>query len=914
MRILFFLAHAGHLRNFRSTVSELGDRGHEVHVALDRRPKKAQRAQVRVLDELAQTHARVSYGPAPPRDKTGWQAVGTRFRAALDYMRFLEPDFDQTPTFRERAREMVPRSLRWAATAPAAGPWSARRLLKAAEESVPVSPATRDFIGERAPDAVLVSPLIELGSPQLEYVRAARELGVPTGLLVASWDNLTNRGVLHELPELVTVWNEAQKQEAVELHGVPADRVAVTGAAAYDHWFGREPGSTRDAFAERVGLDSSSPFVLYLGSSPSIAPDEPVFIEDWVRRAREHTAGGFQVLVRPHPLASLRAYQSRLEALGGVAVFPRDGEDPVDERSQEAYFDSLYHAAAVVGINTSGFIESAIVGRCAHTILVDRYEDTQARTLHFRKLVREADSVVRVARSWAEHGSQLRAAIGRNGAGPVDHEAFLRSFVRPRGLDRPATPLMVEAVESLQSAAVEEPSRRTSAVGRGLAIGARTMLRRRAGRPRDDDSLNGAASGVEPHPRPEAEKPSAKAAPRDGGARKKPAKVAVEPASAGSGGPEEQPVPQKLAQLAGKAVGLRPQDASTEIQPPALVRFQTQTASELEFLRAQVAQLADRTNPVIAGPFMTEVGFELLYWIPLLRWAVHEFPGLAERLVVVSRGGTQSWSADFADRYVDVLSIVTPEELMARRESLKQRDTTDFEHSIYREVKARLGIDRADVLHPSLLFNTYYRLLKVEQRTWARSILHHDDGVDGFATRHKQIVAPFEPDVASALPDDFVAVRFYFRPSFPDTPKNRRFAAAALEALTRKTNVVLLNNQLELDDHYDFTVKAGDRVTTVHELMRPETNLHVQTVVMSRARAFVGTYGGLAYLAPFLGVPSLSVSSDLQHTHPWHLDLANRVFDGKGWGSMLTLRPEDLGLAQLLLSDFPTHRLTDFLP
>ncbi len=577
-----------------------------------------------------------------------------------------------------------------------------------------------------------------------------------------------------------------------------------------------------------------------------------------------------------------------------MAVFPRDGEDPVDEPSQDAYFDSLYHAAAVVGINTSGFIESAIVGRCAHTILVDRYEDTQARTLHFRKLVREADSVVRVANSWAEHGSQLQAAMGRNGAGSADHEAFLRSFVRPQGLDRPATPLLVEAVESLRSAAVQEPSRRTSTVGRSLAIGARTMLRHRSRhRQREDQSLNGgatASSVPEPRrdrprsepssPRPEGEKETA---PRDGDRQKKPAKVALEPAVTGADSPPSQ-----------------------ARQPPPLVRSQTQVASELDFLRAQVAQLADRTNPVIAGPFMTEVGFELLYWIPILRWAVHEFPGLAERLVVVSRGGTQSWSADFADRYVDVLSIVSPEELMARRESLKQRDTTEFEHSIYREVKARLGIDRADVLHPSLLFNTYYRLLKVEQRTWARSLQHHDDRVEGFATRYKQIAAPFEPDIASALPDDFVAVRFYFRPSFPDTAENRRFAGAVLEALTRKTNVVLLNNRLELDDHYDFAVAAGDRVTTVHELMRPETNLHVQTVVMSRARAFVGTYGGLAYLAPFLGVPSLSVSSELKHTHPWHLDLANRVFEGEGWGSMLTLRPEDLGLAQLLLATF--HR------
>ena len=54
---------------------------------------------------------------------------------------------------------------------------------------------------------------------------------------VGSWDHLTTKGLIHEVPDRVLVWNEAQKQEAIALHGVPAERVLVTGAQAYDHWF-----------------------------------------------------------------------------------------------------------------------------------------------------------------------------------------------------------------------------------------------------------------------------------------------------------------------------------------------------------------------------------------------------------------------------------------------------------------------------------------------------------------------------------------------------------------------------------------------------------------------------------------------------------------------------------------------------
>src|SRR5918911_248558 len=79
------------------------------------------------------------------------------------------------------------------------------------------------------PGAVRFTPLLEPGSVQVEFERAANRMGIPTCLCVASWDNLTNKGLIHELPDLVTVWNEPQREEAVRLHGVPEERIVITG-------------------------------------------------------------------------------------------------------------------------------------------------------------------------------------------------------------------------------------------------------------------------------------------------------------------------------------------------------------------------------------------------------------------------------------------------------------------------------------------------------------------------------------------------------------------------------------------------------------------------------------------------------------------------------------------------------------
>ena len=82
----------------------------------------------------------------------------------------------------------------------------------------------------------------------------------------------------------------------------------------------------------------------------------------------------------------------------------------------------------------------------------------------------------------------------------------------------------------------------------------------------------------------------------------------------------------------------------------------------------------------------------------------------------------------------------------------------------------------------------------------------------------------------------------------------RRFITDLLTQLTEHIDVVLLNTGHRFDDHADFAAVSKGRVHTVEHLMRPETNLAVQTEIIRNAQAFVGTYGGFSYLAPLLGV------------------------------------------------------------
>src|SRR4051794_168850 len=100
-------------------------------------------------------------------------------------------------------------------------------------------------------------------------------------------------------------------------------------------------------------------------------------------------------------------------------------------------------------------------------------------------------------------------------------------------------------------------------------------------------------------------------------------------------------------------------------KPPK--RKKLRTEAEVQALRDELARLASAPGPVLAGPFTGEIGFELLYWIPLLRWAVREVPELRGRLVVMSRGGVQSWLEGLDARYVELLSLFPTEDFARHR-------------------------------------------------------------------------------------------------------------------------------------------------------------------------------------------------------------------------------------------------------
>jgi len=450
MRILFLGWRYTYFRNFESVLRELADRGHHVHLAVEEDEGRP------FAEDLVARFPHVTYGVAPSRADDDWSWVATRLRFGLEFLRYQHRMFDDTPKILARSRERTPgafvalgdgirRHARWARR-----PVSA--LVRWLERSVPDDPAIRRFLDEQQPDAVLITPLITLGSAQIDYLRAARELGISSALCVWSWDHLSSKALIRESPDRVFVWNHTQKREAVELHGVEPARVVVTGAQCFDKWFDRSPSRARDVFSREIGLPAAEPYILYVCSAPFVGsqPEAP-FVVEWLRQLRAHASPRLQrapVLVRPHPSRRREWDDIDLTPYGNVVLW---GDSPVDARSRDDYFDSLYYSALVVGLNTSAFIEAGIIGRPVHTILLPEWHENQMGTVHFRYLFEAGGGLLTSSTTFDEHLRQLDEGLARPS---VEIKPFVRDFVRPRGLDVPATPYFADMVEAMKGAVV----------------------------------------------------------------------------------------------------------------------------------------------------------------------------------------------------------------------------------------------------------------------------------------------------------------------------------------------------------------------------------------------------------------------------------------------------------------------------
>ena len=403
------------------------------------------------------------------RDAGDAFAVGLRQLASL--LRFYHPDYDGREWLREaklQKEALGPR--KWAERVGRLGSRSAMlalRLVASIERSLPPASEANRLISAERPTAVVAAGV--LWTPWLvDELKAASRRHIPTACWIQSWDNLTNKGLLNFVPDRVFVWNSVQRDELARYHRVPSNRVCITGAQTFDHWFDASSVSGREDFCSRLKIDPAKPILLYLASSRAIEPPSSQFFLRWldaIRSSGDEILETATVLVRPHP-TEVDSWVDLEQHHPSVKISPSTAAAQINSEAFRGRFrDELHHSSVVVGLNTSAMIDAAIMGKPVCTVELPDLPNRQRGTIHFEYLLTVGGGFVRTAASLQDHVRTL-AQFARSDPYARDDRSgnFVRAFVRPLGLDvKPAEVFsreMLRLIEAPANPCLPSPSAR----------------------------------------------------------------------------------------------------------------------------------------------------------------------------------------------------------------------------------------------------------------------------------------------------------------------------------------------------------------------------------------------------------------------------------------------------------------------
>lgn len=290
---------------------------------------------------------------------------------------------------------------------------------------------------------------------------------------------------------------------------------------------------------------------------------------------------------------------------------------------------------------------------------------------------------------------------------------------------------------------------------------------------------------------------------------------------------------------------------------------------------SEVAEAAGSDKTILVGPWLMEVGFELLYWIPFLRAALRRQGVGPERVVALSRGGTERWYGGVAARYVDVFDLIDPARFVTGNDDMEREsdgkkpfEATAFERELAAAAARKLELDSP----PTLFAGLMYRLFRQawNNRLGGEPIMPYLD--------YAPIEGPFERPEGLPFEGAYVAAKYYFSECFPANARTAAFVERRLRVLAERRPVVLLNTGHRLDDHAHVAHIDHPNVFEASGLWSARDNLAVQTALVANAERLYCTYGGFSYLGPLVGV-----STEAVYQHPTfvgtHLDLSLRALD-----------------------------------
>ncbi len=237
-----------------------------------------------------------------------------------------------------------------------------------------------DLFVKYSPNVIVCANLFD--EKELHLLREAKRRGVPTVGYINSWDKVTARAVLRDLPDQFIVFNETIRGELVVHHAVPRKRIAVCGIPQYDFFF--RPNAiaesaalygqrirtlrSREEFLRALGLGAGERLVCYAPMGARFSECDFDMIDVLCAFEKDGSMGGAKLFVRFPPndavdktelvrRPNLRCY------LPGIRFSAKRGADwDMSFEDMLLLHETLAYASAVVGYASSIAVDAALFG------------------------------------------------------------------------------------------------------------------------------------------------------------------------------------------------------------------------------------------------------------------------------------------------------------------------------------------------------------------------------------------------------------------------------------------------------------------------------------------------------------------------------------------------------------------------
>lgn len=170
-------------------------------------------------------------------------------------------------------------------------------------ESIAFNPKNHSSLFEKySPDLLIVTALAALKYNEF-FAREAKKFKVPVCSVILSWDNTTGLGMRGYHPDHVIAWTDNMKNELVNLHDIPKDKVTIGGVAHWDSYYSENYAYNKSDTYNHFGLNKDKKTLVYMTKSPKRFPWGPSLV-NYIAEAIEKGVieHDVQLLVRVHPL------------------------------------------------------------------------------------------------------------------------------------------------------------------------------------------------------------------------------------------------------------------------------------------------------------------------------------------------------------------------------------------------------------------------------------------------------------------------------------------------------------------------------------------------------------------------------------------------------------------------------------